>query len=212
MFLLFLFSIFAIFKKYNENETTLFFTFLFSTVSIAQTKKFEVSPVIAVEFPFANTAKDSDIKYDYTLRPSVGAAFKISFSEKFALQPEATLQLREVRTIRKENNDALFRNSVVYIVIPVYANYAITDNLSILAGPRLGLDLSFSASYSTGTNGSSSSTTGESPEFAGVVGFQYTTPIKIFVSLKGMYAFTTPDYAENVNESALMIGAGWFFK
>ncbi|SRX73873.1 outer membrane beta-barrel protein [Aequorivita antarctica] len=185
--------------------------FLFSTVLIGQTKKLEVSPVIAVEFPFASKAKDSYFKYDYTVRPSVGAAFKISFFEKFALQPEFNFQLREVRVLRKETNDALFRNSVVYVVVPVYVNYAITDNFSLLVGPRLGVDLSFSASYSSGTNGTSSSSTGESPEFAGVFGFQYTTPFKIFVNLKGMYGFTSPDYAENVNESALMIGAGWFF-
>lgn len=190
----------------------LFFSlFLFSTLLIAQSKKFEVSPVIAVEFPFANNAKDTDFKYDYTVRPSVGAAFKISFTEKFALQPELSFQLREVRVLRRETNDALFRNSVVYVVIPVYVNYAIADNFSLLVGPRIGADLSFSASYSTGSNGTSSSTTGESPEFAGVVGFQYTTPFKIFVSLKGMYAFTSPDYAEEVNESGIMIGAGWFF-
>ncbi|MCB0465984.1 MAG: PorT family protein, partial [Aequorivita sp.] len=134
--------------------------FLYSTILIGQTKKFEISPVVAVEFPFANDSKEDYYKYDYTIRPSVGAAFKIAFSEKFALQPELTFQLREVRVLRKETNDALYRNSVVYVVIPVYANYAITDNFSLLVGPRLGVDLSFSASYSTGTNGTSSSTTG----------------------------------------------------
>ncbi len=184
---------------------------LFSSIIVAQTKKFEVSPVVAVEFPFANKAKDSYYKYDYTLRPSVGAAFKISFSEKFALQPELNFQLREVRVLRREDNDALFRNSLVYVVIPVYVNYAVTDKFSLLIGPRLGVDLSYSASYSTGTNGTHSSTTGESPEFADVFGLQYTTPIKIFLSLKGMYAFTSPDYAEEINEGAIMIGAGWFF-
>lgn len=184
---------------------------LYSSILIGQNKKFEVSPVVAVEFPFANEAKDSYLKFDYTARPSVGAAFKISFSEKFALQPELNFQLREVKVLRKETNTALFRNSLVYVVIPVYVNYAITNNFSLLVGPRLGADLSFSASYSTGTNGTTSSSTGESPEFAGVVGLQYTTPIKIFVSLKGMYAFTTPDYAENINETAIMFGAGWFF-
>lgn len=184
---------------------------LFSGFLFGQTKKFEVSPVIAVEFPLSNEAADSYYKYDYTVRPSVGAAFKISFSESFALQPEAALQLREVRIIQREFDKFLYRNSLVYAVIPIYVNYAITDNFSILAGPRLGVDLSFSATYSTGTNGTSSSSTGESPEFAGVVGFQYTTPFKIFLSLKGMYAFTSPDYAENINERGLMLSAGWFF-
>lgn len=193
-------------------QNLLFLAFaIFPTLIIAQTKKFEVSPVVAVEFPFANGAEESDLEYDYTPRPSVGAAFKISFSEKFALQPEFTFQLREVRVLNKEFNNALFRNSVVYVVIPVYANYAISENFSLLVGPRLGVDLSFSASYSTGSNGTSSSSTGESPEFAGVFGFQYTTPFKIFVSLKGMYAFTNPDYAEDINEGAIMVGAGWFF-
>ncbi len=199
-------------KYYTMKIKFLFLSlFLFSTFLIAQTKKFEVSPVIAVEFPFANNAKDSYFKYDYTVRPSVGAAFKISFTEKFALQPELNFQLREVRVLKKETNDALFRNSLVYVVIPVYVNYAISDKFSLLVGPRLGVDLSFNASYSTGTNGTQSSTTGESPEFAGVFGFQYTTPFKIFVNLKGMYAFTSPDYAEDINEGAIMIGVGWFF-
>ena len=121
--------------------------------------------MITVEFPFANGVEDSYYEYDYTPRPSVGAAFKISFSEKFALQPEFTFQLREVRALNKEFNDPLFRNSVVYVVIPVYANNAISENFSLLVGPRLGADLTFSASYSAGTNGSSSSSTGESPEF-----------------------------------------------
>jgi len=184
---------------------------LFPTLLIAQTKKFEVGPVIAVEFPFANNAENSDFKFDYTPRPSVGAAFKIAFSEKFALQPEFTFQLREVRVFRKGNQNQSFRNSPIYIVIPVYANYAINDNFSLLMGPRLGVDLSFSASYSTGSNGTSSSTTGESPEFAGVFGFQYTTPINLFVNVKGVYAFTNPDYDDSINEGAIMLGAGWFF-
>src|SRR5690554_6001144 len=99
MFLLFLFNIFA-FPKKTVNIKLLFLSlFLFSFALIGQTKKFEVSPVIAVEFPFANNAKDTGFKYDYTVRPSVGAAFKISFSEKFALQPELNLQLREVRVL-----------------------------------------------------------------------------------------------------------------
>lgn len=184
---------------------------LFSTLLIGQTKKFEVGPVIAVEFPFASNEKDSDFEFDYTPRPSVGAAFKISFSEKFALQPEVTFQLREVSVYRNGSNDQLLRNSPVYIVIPVYANYAINDKFSLLFGPRVGVDVTFSASYSTGSNGTHSETTGESPEFAGVFGFQYTTPINLFVNLKGVYAFTNPEYDDNINEAGIMLGAGWFF-
>ncbi len=190
----------------------LFLSFaLLPILLMAQTKKFEVGPVIAVEFPFASNSEDSDFEFDYTSRPSVGAAFKIAFSEKFALQPEFTFQLREVKVYRKGNNDQLFRNSPVYIVIPVYANYAINDNFSLLFGPRLGVDITFSASYSTGSNGTHSETTGESPEFGGVFGFQYTTPINLFVNLKGAYAFTNPEYDDNINEGAIMLGAGWFF-
>jgi hypothetical protein len=182
-----------------------------STIFIAQTKKFEVGPVIGVEFPFASNEKDSDFEFDYTPRPSVGAAFKISFSEKFALQPEFTFQLREVKVFRKGSSKALLRNSPVYIVVPVYANYSINDKFSLLFGPRLGVDVTFSASYSTGSNGTHSETTGESPEFAGVFGFQYTTPINLFINVKGAYAFTNPDYDDNIQESAIMIGTGWFF-
>ena len=193
-------------------QNLLFLAFaILPTLIIAQTKKFEVGPVIAVEFPFASNAKESDFEFDYTPRPSVGAAFKISFSEKFALQPELTFQLREVRVFRKGNDDLLLRNSPVYIVVPVYANYAINDKFSLLFGPRLGVDITFSASYSTGSNGTHSETTGESPEFAGVFGFQYTTPINLFVNLKGSYAFTNPEYDDTINEGAIMLGAGWFF-
>lgn len=211
MFLLFLFYIFTT-KKNNMKSNLLFILFFISSSALfAQTKKFEVGPVIAVEFPFATNGKDSGFEYDYSMRPSVGAAFKISFSEKLALQPELTFQLREVKVYRKGNDNALLRNSPVYIVIPVYANYAINDKFNLLFGPRLGVDLTFSASYSTGSNGTYSETTGESPEFAGVFGFQYTTPINLFINVKGMYAFTNPDYSDDINEGAIMIGAGWFF-
>ncbi len=187
------------------------FLAFFSISTIAQTKKFQVGPVIGVEYPFANGNDNNELDYNYSVRPSVGAAFKISFSEKFVLQPELNFQLREVKVFRKETNNALLRNSVVYVVVPVYINYAINDKFSLLVGPRLGVDLSFSASYNTGSDGTSSSSTGESPEFAGVFGLQYTTPFKIFVNVKGMYAFTSPDYADNINEGALMIGVGRFF-
>ncbi|MDN3723423.1 outer membrane beta-barrel protein [Aequorivita sp. SDUM287046] len=192
-----------------SKKILLLYSLFLSPFLVAQTKKFEVGPVIAVEFPFASNSGNSDIEFDYTPRPSVGAAFKITFTEKFALQPEFTFQLREVKAM--SNGNALFRNSPVYVVIPVYANYSLNKNFSLLFGPRLGVDVTFSATYSTGSNGTYSETTGETPEFAGVFGFQYTTPINLFLNVKGMYAFTKPDYSDEINESAIMLGAGWFF-
>lgn len=141
----------------------LFLSFAFFSISLtAQSKKFEVSPIIGVEFPFAN-GNDAD-KLEYTPRPSVGAAFKVAFGENFTLQPEIALQLREVKVFVGNNS---YRNSPVYIVVPVYLGYRINESFTLLAGPRVGMDLSFSASYSTGSNGSSSNSTGETPEFGG---------------------------------------------
>ena len=87
MFLLFLFYIFTT-QKNNMKSNLLFILFFISSSALfAQTKKFEVGPVIAVEFPFATNGNDTDLEYDYSVRPSVGAAFKISFSEKLRTGP-----------------------------------------------------------------------------------------------------------------------------
>lgn len=191
--------------------TLIILCFFSISLVTAQNNKFQAGPIIGAEFPFSKDDITGAFEFNYSVRPSAGAAFKLSFGETFSLQPEAMVQLREVKISEKRSNVIRQRNSTVYIVIPVYINYAITDTFSVLAGPRLGVDIEFSTTHSSGTNGSYSNTTGESPEFSGVLGVQYTTPIKIFISLKGAYAFTSPEYADNINETAFMIGLGRFF-
>jgi len=194
-----------------KKQLIIFASILVVSIGNAQNKKFQVSPIISVEFPFVIQEVENNVELDYTFRPSVGASFKVLFGERFALQPEVSLQLREVKISNNLYSAANERISNVYIIVPLLINYSITDNVSLLLGPRIGVDLSFSATYSTGSNGTSSSSTGESPEFAGVFGVQYHTPIKLFVSLKGHYGFTSPDYADSINEAGLMVGIGRFF-
>lgn len=184
---------------------------IYSQILLAQEKKIEISPIIGVEFPFA-LGKEENLEFNYQPRPFTGAAFKVSINDKFALQPEILFQYRDVNI-----KDSNFRNnsysyySIIYLVIPVYVNYHISENFSLLMGPRIGFDLSSSTNFAIGFDDSLDTSDAKRPEFGGVIGFQYTTPIKIFVSLKGHYSFTNPNYATEINEAGLMIGFGRFF-
>ncbi|PHS07965.1 MAG: hypothetical protein COA88_07585 [Kordia sp.] len=65
----------------------------------------------------------------------VGGMVEISFSDKFAVQPELLFSIQGTK-----DDDASF--NLNYINVPVMAKYFVTEEISIEAGPQVGLLMS----------------------------------------------------------------------
>ncbi len=79
----------------------------------------------------ANLAED--FKRDaYAITFHAGGMAEISFCEKFAIQPELLFSIQEVMSDQ-------YNSMLSYINLPVMAKYFVTEEISIEAGPQIGL-------------------------------------------------------------------------
>ncbi|QNJ98889.1 porin family protein [Constantimarinum furrinae] len=126
-----------------------------------------------------------------------GAVVDIPVSEKFAIQPVAAISIQGWR-------DSGFDIKANYVVIEAKADYEVVENLSLQAGPLLGINIHASVDGDDITNF-------ESTNIGVLVGAQYEFPMGLFINLqydKGFSDLINGFDAKNYNFSASL---GWFF-
>lgn len=98
---------------------------------------------------------DSSDEFDSKAGINIGAFLEIPISEKFSVQPELIYSAQgSQQTVYTTTTDMvdgmevtttnfrIFKYNFNYLNIPVLAKYYVTDGLSLLAGPQLGVLLS----------------------------------------------------------------------
>lgn len=165
-------------------------------------KKVLLSLALSMPFLFASAQSSKNIEFgvngglslynitkgdgDYKAGFAAGVAVNIPVSNNFSIQPEALYQQQGAKASTADDfgNNVKAKVKLGYVNIPVLAKYQFDNtNLSIYAGPQLGILTSAKASSSTTISGVSTSGDVDikdnlnSIDFSGAYGLEYYFPI-----------------------------------